>query len=222
MDIPQQLANAQSRASSAASPGAARDKMVSSDFETFLRMLTTQMQNQDPLNPMEATDFAVQLATFSGVEQAVRTNQLLEEMIGRSAMSELAGLVGKTVRTEGPAHFNGDSLALSLPQMEGADSARLIVRDSFGGIVDTVEVPPSGGSFDWRGLGPDGLALPSGSYRFELLGYAAGVLADTGTVQAYGQVIEARNEGGRTMVVLAGGRSVPLDDITAVRGEVLR
>ena len=44
----------------------------SSDFETFLKMLTVQMQNQDPLNPVESTDYAVQLATFSGVEQNSR------------------------------------------------------------------------------------------------------------------------------------------------------
>lgn len=47
---------------------------ASSDFETFLKMLTTQIKNQDPLNPMEGTEFAVQLATFSGVEQQVMTN----------------------------------------------------------------------------------------------------------------------------------------------------
>ena len=44
---------------------------LSSDFETFLRMLTTQLQNQDPLNPVDSADFAVQLATFSSVEQQV-------------------------------------------------------------------------------------------------------------------------------------------------------
>lgn len=50
------------------------------DFETFLKMLTTQIRNQDPLNPMEGSDFAVQLATFSGVEQQVQTNDLLQKM----------------------------------------------------------------------------------------------------------------------------------------------
>ena len=45
--------------------------VISSDFQTFLTMLTTQLQNQDPLNPVESSDFAVQLATFSGVEQQV-------------------------------------------------------------------------------------------------------------------------------------------------------
>ena len=53
---------------------------ISSDFETFLKMLTVQMKNQDPLNPVESTDYATQLATFSGVEQAVLTNDLLKSV----------------------------------------------------------------------------------------------------------------------------------------------
>ena len=53
---------------------------VSSDFETFLKMLTVQMQNQDPLNPVDSSDYAIQLATFSGVEQQVKTNDLLASL----------------------------------------------------------------------------------------------------------------------------------------------
>lgn len=53
---------------------------LTSDFDTFLRMLTVQMQNQDPLDPVDSADYAVQLATFSGVEQQVRTNELLTEL----------------------------------------------------------------------------------------------------------------------------------------------
>lgn len=50
-------------------------------FEVFLKMLTTQIKNQDPLNPMENTEFAVQLATFTGVEQQVQTNLLLTQLL---------------------------------------------------------------------------------------------------------------------------------------------
>lgn len=53
---------------------------IASDFETFLRMLTTQLENQDPLEPVASQDLAVQLATFSGVEQQTQTNSLLEDL----------------------------------------------------------------------------------------------------------------------------------------------
>ena len=66
---------------------------ITSDFTTFLKMLTTQMQNQDPLNPIDSTDYAAQLATFSGVEQQVRTNSLLADLgtqFGLMGMAQLA------------------------------------------------------------------------------------------------------------------------------------
>ena len=72
-----------SQAQGAASAATAETSLIGNDFNTFLVMLTTQLQNQDPLNPIESSDYAVQLATFSGVEQQVRTNQLLQE-IGRA------------------------------------------------------------------------------------------------------------------------------------------
>ena len=66
------LTTAQTAASRAPSKAA-----VSADFDTFLKMMTTQMKNQDPTKPIDSADYAVQLATFSGVEQQTKTNQLL-------------------------------------------------------------------------------------------------------------------------------------------------
>ena len=82
----------------ASASAASQDRtMINSDFQTFLTMLTTQMQNQDPLNPMESTEFATQLATFSGVEQQVRTNELLgslQDSMALSSMGQIAGWIG--------------------------------------------------------------------------------------------------------------------------------
>ena len=64
-------------------------------------MMTVQMENQDPLNPMESSEFAVQLATFSGVEQQIRTNDLLASMIASQTaggLAELANWVGMEAR----------------------------------------------------------------------------------------------------------------------------
>ena len=92
----------QSGSSFRAAASAGAPTMISSDFQTFLRMMTAQMQNQDPLNPMEASDFAVQLATFSGVEQQVRSNDLLaglSDQMSLMGVSQLAGWVGMEART---------------------------------------------------------------------------------------------------------------------------
>ena len=84
-----------------AKPTSAPRQAISADFDTFLKMLTTQMQNQDPLNPIDSADYAVQLATFSGVEQQMKTNQLLDDLasqFGVMGMSQLAAWVGQEAR----------------------------------------------------------------------------------------------------------------------------
>src|SRR5690606_19156239 len=86
------------RDSAPAQAAARASSVANGDFDTFLKMLTTQIANQDPLNPMEGSDFAVQLATFSGVEQQARTNQLIEALASRmgvSGLSQLSGWIGR-------------------------------------------------------------------------------------------------------------------------------
>jgi flagellar basal-body rod modification protein FlgD len=202
----------------AAAEGQGRNGMISSDFQTFLKMLTTQMRNQDPTNPMEATDFAVQLATFSSVEQQVRTNQLLESLMGQSAVAELAGLVGMGARVSGPVPFDGmTGVPLSLPAEPGADSAQLTVRNTLGQIVATEVVSPAGGPMIWRGLGSDGQPLPAGTYSFEVSAFQNGQLVGASQVEAFARVVEARRDEAGTMLVLAGGREVPLSAVSALR-----
>ena len=92
---------------SSTSAGSNATASESTDYITFLQMLTTQMQNQDPLNPMEASDFAVQLATFAGVEQATYTNQLLGAMMSQTGLSDLGNWVGMEARIYGGAYFDG-------------------------------------------------------------------------------------------------------------------
>ncbi len=128
-----------SSAATSKAAGAEPDKQkVSSDFETFLRMLTVQMQNQDPLNPVDSSDYAVQLATFSSVEQQVLTNDLLRSMSGQLAggsLGQLAGWVGMEALARVPVAFNGDPVNLRPDYAEQADAAKLVVRDAAGEIV---------------------------------------------------------------------------------------
>ena len=213
-----QAATTAAQAANRPAPPAAGTPTLSADFETFLRMLTTQMQNQDPLNPMQSSDFAVQLATFSGVEQAVRTNQLLESMLTQSGLSELAGLVGLSARASGPARFDGSGVALSLPAMGEADTARLLVRDAMGQVVDSDTVPVTGGAHVWRGLGADGTMLPAGLYSFEVAGYRGGQMVDNAPAESFSEIVEARRDGADTVLVMSGGQEVALSEITALRG----
>ena len=191
--------------------------VITSDYQTFLNMLTTQMQNQDPLNPMEATDLAVQLATFSGVEQQVLTNQLLEGLATRMGLAELTAWVGMEVLSAAPAWFSGTPLDLVPPDPIGADAAELVVRDSFGTEVARIAVPPDADRLVFEGLDHDGFPLPEGHYTFELASYLSGDLISTAPVLSYSHVDEARNELGQVLLVLEGGTVVDSRNVIGLR-----
>jgi len=67
------------------------------DYNSFLQLLVTEMQNQDPTQPMDPTQTVTQLATFSGVEQAVQTNSILSSLLSNSSLSQASSLIGHTV-----------------------------------------------------------------------------------------------------------------------------
>ena len=193
---------------------------VSSDYETFLLMLTTQMENQDPLNPMESSDLAVQLATFSGVEQQVLTNDLMQDLIaqvGLMNMSDLAGWVGMEARADAPVWFDGAPVTLELAPAGGADQAVLAVYDSAGKLVAEEAVSPSAAEIEWVGTDKTGAPLANGAYSFTLESYSNGELIGTEAVETYGQIIEARSEAGAVVLVLEGGVEVASDAVTALR-----
>ncbi len=70
---------------------------ASVDYNSFLKLLVTQMQNQDPTQPMDATQYVSQLATFSNVEQAVQMNSKLEMLIANTSLTQAEGWIGRTL-----------------------------------------------------------------------------------------------------------------------------
>ena len=139
---------AQSGQASTQAESDSSSRAISADFETFLKMLTVQMRNQDPLNPVEGTDFAVQLATFSTVEQQVRTNDLLGALgnqLGGLGFGQLLGWVGMEARTTAPVAFDGAPGDLVLPEITLADRAEMVVTNAQGVEVQRQSVPASGG-----------------------------------------------------------------------------
>jgi flagellar basal-body rod modification protein FlgD len=190
---------------------------LQSDYMTFLRMLTVQMQNQDPLNPMQASDFAVQLATFSGVEQATQTNQLLAALLGRTGLADLGGWVGMEARVFGGAWFEDEPIALAPDPAIGAQTVTLIVRDQEGNIVDSRTLEPDADSYLWDGRGSDGSTLPAGRYTFELESRRGDEVIDTAPVAAYLPIREARMENGQTYLVVPGGLIVESGQVTGLR-----
>lgn len=199
---------------------AAPSQKISSDFETFLRMLTVQMQNQDPLNPVDSSDYAVQLATFSGVEQSVLTNDLLKTLTAQmniSGMAEMAAWVGKEARAAAPANFDGSPVTLSPYPARIADRAQIVVNDVNGIEVQRFDIPVTKGPVEWAGVGPGGAPFPNGFYSFQLINSAGGEELSRDPVEIYSTITEVRAEGGQTMLILESGAAVASAQVTALR-----
>lgn len=213
-------ASISSTTSNAATSESGTSPAITSDFETFLLMLTTQLENQDPLNPIESQDFAVQLATFSGVEQQVLTNDLLENLagaLGASDLGQLAGWVGMEARVTAPVAFSGSPVDVSIEADPGADQLELAVRNSLGQIVSREDVPLTSDTFAWVGQDTYGQPLNSGTYSLELTSKRQGEVIGTKQVSHYARVTEARQGPNGTDLVIAGGEVVSADAVTALR-----
>jgi len=201
-------------------PGTGQATKISTDYNTFLRMLTVQMQNQDPLNPIESSDYAVQLATFSGVEQAVRTNELLTEMTSRFqqlGMAEMAGWIGKEARSNAPVYYDGSPVTLSPNPAQGATRVVLAIKDAQGNLVAREEIPVSAAPYRWLGAGADGMPLPPGTYTISQESMLGVNVVDSRPIEYYALVNEARGGADGTKLVLKGGIEVLATQVTALR-----
>lgn len=196
------------------------ETVISSDFDTFLKMLTVQMENQDPLNPTDSTEYAQQLATFSGVEQAVLTNDLLSSLMvqmSTTGMAQMADWVGKEARAAVPGQFDGSPITIAPNPASVADKVELVVFDSDGNEVQRSEIPKSTDPIEWAGTDTDGTPFPSGLYQFQVVSSSNGEAILTETADIYARVQEVQSENGNSVLVLKGGVSVLASDVSALR-----
>lgn len=195
---------------------------VSSDFETFLKMLTAQMRNQDPLNPVDSSDYAVQLATFSSVEQQVLTNELLSGMAAQlsGGLKAVAGWIGMQAQVPVHGHFTGAPLEISYTPAPGGDRQVLVVHDAQGAEVSRLVVPQGRTEMLWAGVGQKGQMLPEGLYSFAVENYAGDTLLGVDSAHVFSRVSEVRIEKGEPVLILDGGARVSPDEVTALHSSV--
>lgn len=196
------------------------ERIISSDFETFLRMLTAQMENQDPLDPLDSADYAVQLATFSNVEQQVLTNDLLTAMMAQmqtTGLAQAASWVGMEARILGPVHFDGDPITVIPSPPVGAETADLVIRNEFGTEIAREPVGLTGGPLEWAGLDSTGTPFPTGTYSFEVVGYEGDTPTSSTPAEVYATVTEVSQGASGLVVMFQGGHAVPATSITSLR-----
>ncbi len=204
-----------------APPGPTREpSAISSDFDTFIRMLTAQIRNQDPLNPMDSADFAVQLATFSSVEQQVKTNDLLVEL-GRQTASQsvgqLSAWIGKEARVHMPVAFDGKPVALTLPEAAANERLELVATDARGNEVQRLVVPGDGDDYLWTGRDTAGNVLPAGSYTLRAEAYLQDSRVAETPVAIHGRIAEVTQADGKVQLTLANGQKVSPNDVLGLR-----
>ena len=205
---------------------AAAKKSLADNFDAFLTLLTKQLQNQDPLKPMDSNEFTQQLVQYSSVEQAIKQNENLETMVAmlQSQQSiEYVGMIGKQVTYLGDEATLGETDGASWKYEVGAGtaSATFQVVDAAGKTIFQKTVSPTSGinAFDWDGLKTDGTRALEGSYKLKVTGLDKDGKSTTALVYASGTVsgIETDSEG--TMLVV-GAYVVEPNKVRAVNNPV--
>jgi flagellar basal-body rod modification protein FlgD len=149
--------------------GAVDSKMIASNFDSFLRLLTTQLKNQNPLDPLDTNQFTQQLVQFAQVEQQMKSNEQLNALVSleKSAQATTAlAYVGSTVVVDGSTAPLADGKANWAFSVTKPATTTVTIKDSTGqnAYTGTFAVNPGTQNFTWDGRGNDGKLWPAGKY----------------------------------------------------------
>ncbi|NIJ20824.1 flagellar basal-body rod modification protein FlgD [Sphingomonas naasensis] len=190
---------------------AAASTKINADFDMFLKLLTTQMQNQDPLDPMDTAQYTQQLVQYSQVEQSIEQTKTLKEMLsafGTQNLMQASALIGAQVETN--SEISG--LSAATPAQWTWSATREVasmtgtITDEKGKVVDTFPIDTSGtsGAFTWDGTTSNGKKVDPGLYKLELEGKDASGTAVSATAHAFGKVTDVELDNGSVQLTING------------------
>jgi len=185
---------------------------LNADFTMFLKLLTTQMQNQDPLSPMDTSQYTQQLVQYSQVEQSMAQTSTLKDILstlGTQNLTQASSLIGRAVEVDTPVSGLSDTQAAqwSWTTPRTATSVVATIKDSSGKVVDTrtVEVKGDQGTLAWDGLTSDGKEMPAGKYSLSIKALdASGTEITNTTVHSIGVVNDVQLASGSVLVTVNG------------------
>ena len=148
---------------------------IADNFQTFLTLLTTQLQNQNPLDPLDTNQFTQQLVQFAGVEQQLKSNDQLKALVAMqksSAATEALIYVGQTVTVDGSTAKFDKSATWNLSAAEDTTTSTVNINNAAGVTVYSGNFALKKGdfSFVWDGKSNDGTQNPAGSYTISATG----------------------------------------------------
>ena len=190
---------------------AAASTKINADFDMFLKLLTAQMQNQDPLDPMDTAQYTQQLVQYSQVEQSIEQTATLKDMLaafGTQNLMQASSLVGAQVETSSAT----SGLSAATPAQWTWSAARDVtsmtatIKDEKGKIIDTLPITATGaaGAFTWDGTTSAGKKVDPGLYTLELAGVDATGAKVATTAHAFGKVSDVELENGTVKLTING------------------
>lgn len=216
------ISSATSTTSATAGTGSSSSsKEIAGNFQDFLLLLTTQLKNQSPLDPLDTNQFTQQLVQFAGVEQQLKSNDTLTSILvamKATSTSNAASYVGLEVTADGSsASLSNGSASWTVNAAKAATKATLTVKDSAGKTVLTRSTTLQAGpqAFGWNGKDATGAILANGTYSLSVSatdasGQSVAVSTDiTGTVSGV-------DVSGASPVLTIGSSTVPLASIKTI------
>ncbi len=198
-------------------------KGLADKFDQFLLLLTTQLKNQSPLDPMDVNQFTQQLVQYSQVEQQIKGNDYLSQLLStqeRNQTSNLASYIGTEVTSDGKiAAFDGIRTAEWTVTAAAPAQATMTILDANGNVVQTGALTLAQGpqAINWDGTTSAGSKAPAGRYTLQIdaKDTSGTTVTTTTAITALIDGVDLSNP--QAPVLKSGTVSIPLDQVTGIR-----
>jgi flagellar basal-body rod modification protein FlgD len=221
--LPSLINNTSASSSAAQAAGSSASQQLAGNFDTFLQLLTTQLQNQNPLDPLDTNQFTEQLVEFASVEQQINENTNLQTLISMQQTSEATSalqLVGSTVTVGGNAaalsNATNSAATWSLTTTTPA-TATVTVTSAAGTTAYSGTMALNAGTqaFTWNGQGSNGQTWPDGTYTLTVSAAGANGQAVSVSTQVQGTV-SGVNLTSNPPTLTVNGQSVQISQVTSI------
>ncbi|ETR69936.1 MAG: flagellar basal-body rod modification protein FlgD [Candidatus Magnetoglobus multicellularis str. Araruama] len=205
-----------------ATPKSEAEKSAAMNKEQFLTLLVAQLQNQDPLNPMESTEFTSQLAQFSSLEQMIEVNKNLLDIKSAVSVDEHGdpiNYIGKAVKADDNTIIreDGNNIAGSF-SLNKQSNVRITINDRFGRMIRKMEAVYEAGEHmvEWDGRTEEGFLASDGTYSYNV--YRQNAFGNYELVDTYssGEVTGVTHANGQPYLLI-GDKKVALPNVLEVR-----
>ncbi len=197
-------------------------KSIADNFDTFLNLLTAQLKNQNPLDPLDTNQFTSQMVEFTAVEQQLKTNEYLEALAltaSNGANIEAVTFIGKSVSATGAnATLSGGGAQWTFSAERSAPDSTITIRDSLGNTVYTeaTSLTSGDGQYVWHGKDSAGNQMPDGNYSITISAKDSNGNNVSVQTQITGMVTGVDLSGSEP-VLIVGGSEVKLSSIQSVQ-----